>query len=103
MDDAGDDPMFELHMERAAHDKVIKSVATVSLQSYNFQPRSWGDYLFVRSQAALREGIDAGRGETVQEGFDDGYAAGAAAGFAQGRLLGVLRYEKRISFSSPRK
>ncbi|OQR98320.1 hypothetical protein ACHHYP_08742 [Achlya hypogyna] len=39
----------------------------------------------------FREGIDVGKEQTLQEGFDHGYKHGAAKGFQSGLLQGLLR------------
>ncbi|EQC33208.1 hypothetical protein SDRG_09192 [Saprolegnia diclina VS20] len=39
----------------------------------------------------FREGIDVGKEQMLQEGFDHGYKAGAAKGFEMGTLHGILR------------
>ncbi|ETW01231.1 hypothetical protein H310_06817 [Aphanomyces invadans] len=39
----------------------------------------------------FREGVDAGKEETLQEGFNAGYVVGASQGFRSGVLQGLLR------------
>ncbi|RHZ21960.1 hypothetical protein DYB37_000556 [Aphanomyces astaci] len=39
----------------------------------------------------FREGIDVGKEETLQEGFNAGYLVGASQGFRSGVLHGLLR------------
>ena len=40
---------------------------------------------------AFKEGMEEGKAETVQEGFDKAFCHAAVAGFEQGQLRGVLR------------
>ncbi|CAK7232932.1 Essential protein Yae1, N terminal [Sporothrix curviconia] len=42
------------------------------------------------STAGYREGLSAGKNNTLQTGFDEGYPLGAALGTMVGRLLGLL-------------
>jgi len=41
---------------------------------------------------AFLDGVDTGKSETVQAGFDTGFVAAAANGFQWGRSDGILRY-----------
>ncbi|CEG39705.1 Uncharacterized conserved protein [Plasmopara halstedii] len=38
----------------------------------------------------IRDGLETGKEETLQQGFDQGYALGAARNFCYGRLRGAL-------------
>jgi len=40
---------------------------------------------------AFKEGMEEGKAETVQEGFDKAFCQAAVAGFEQGQLRGMLR------------
>lgn len=41
-----------------------------------------------------KEGIEIGKEETLQAGFNEGFVAGAKAAYAQGEVSGVLRYPR---------
>jgi hypothetical protein len=41
-------------------------------------------------QLGIRDGLELGKEDTLQEGFDDGFALGAARSFRFGRLRGAL-------------
>lgn len=45
-------------------------------------------------QTGFREGIDAGKEESVQSGFNDGFRHGSYRGFLKGKLLALSRIYK---------
>ncbi|EFN54830.1 hypothetical protein CHLNCDRAFT_134848 [Chlorella variabilis] len=51
--------------------------------------REWRARREEHFSGGYREGLEAGKHETVQEGFDEGYRLGAAAGFECGAARGA--------------
>lgn len=46
-----------------------------------------------REKLGYRNGVEAGKNSSVQEGFNVGYAEAAVAGFNWGVVRGATRYE----------
>lgn len=102
-DDVGYDEDGRGQLGAAELAAVRRELETVSCRSIDWCRSMWTpcSVLTHAFQSGFREGVDDGKEETVQEGFNAGFADAAVASTAVGKLDGALRCVLRRFGSHP--